>query len=138
MINVNKMYLEYKAYIETNSQYDAKVVKDFNYNNSHFPVVDFSYDDSINTNQATIGGIEYYDREYFIITIYTTDKGSISRHVITEEIKKLTQKFMGEYMGMERKSCKSIPNIDKRVSRTLMTYRCYKGNIYNNIIRRTL
>lgn len=138
MINFNKLYLEYKTYIESNSQYSPKVVKNYNYEKSQFPIIDFSYDDSVNTDDATIGGIEYYDREYFIITIYTIDKGNVSRNVIADELKQLTHKFMGRYKGMTRTTCKPIPNMDTQVLRTLMKYECYVGNVYGNIIRRTL
>jgi len=138
MINFNKLFLEYKTYIESNSQYSPKVVKDNNYGKSQFPIIDFSYNDSVNTDNATIGGIEYYDREYFIITIYTIDNGEISRNVIADELKQLTQKFMGRYKGMTRTNCKPIPNMDTQVLRTLMKYECYVGNVYGNIIRRTL
>ena len=138
MMNIDKLYKEYKLYIESNSQYNAKVVKDYNYNKSQFPIIDFSYDDSVETNNATVEGIEYYDREYFIITIYATDMGNISRNVITEELKQLTQKFIGRYIGMTRTMCKRVPNLDNQVLRTIIKYNCLKGNIYNNIIRRTL
>ena len=138
MMNIDKLYKEYKLYIESNSQYGAKVVKDYNYDKSQFPIIDFSYNDSVNTNNATVEGIEYYDREYFIITIYATDKGNVSRHVITEELKELTHKFIGRYIGMTRTMCKSVPNLDTQVLRTIMKYNCLRGNIYGNIIRRTL
>lgn len=141
MLNFNKLFLEYKTYIESNSQYNAKVVRDYNYEKtekSKFPIIDISYNDSVNTSNSTVDGIEYYDREYFIITIYAIDKGTISKNVITDELKYLTQKFMGKYKGMERTSCKPVPNLDKTMVRTIMKYTCLKGNVYNNIIRRTL
>lgn len=138
MLNFNKEYLEYKTYIESNSQYNPKVVRHYNYDKSKFPIIDFSYDDSVNTYNATVEGIEYYDREYFIITIYTTDQNGVSKQVIADELKALTQKFLGRYKGMTRTTCKPIPNADKNVLRIVMKYDCLKGNIYNNIIRRTL
>ena len=138
MIKFTNLYLEYKNYIESNSKYSPKVVKDYNYDNQYFPIVDFSYDDSVNTNNTTVDGIEYYDREYFIITLYVKDSGTISRNIITEELKELTQKFLGRYKGMERTSCKEIPNMDTKVLRTLMKYECYSNNVRGNIIRRTL
>lgn len=138
MINFNQLYKEYKLYVESNSQYNPKVVKHYNYDKSQFPIIDFSYDDSVNTNNATVDGIEYYDREYFIITIYTTDTGSISKQVIADELIALTHKFLGRYKGMTRTMCKPIPNADRNVLRTIMKYDCLKGNIYNTIIRRTL
>lgn len=138
MLDFNKLYKEYKLYIESNSQYNTKVVKHYNYDKSQFPIIDFSYDDSVNTYNATVEGIEYYDREYFIITIYAIDKGSVSKQVIVDELVALTHKFIGRYKGMTRTACKPIPNADTNVLRVVMKYNCLKGNIYNNIIRRTL
>lgn len=138
MLDFNKLFVEYKTYIETNSKYNTKVVRDYNYSTSHFPIIDFAYDDSVNTNNSTVEGIEQYDREYFIITIYTQDKGNVSRNVIKDELVYLTQKFIGRYKGMTRTSCKPIPNLDKSILRVVMKYNCLKGNIYSNIIRRTL
>lgn len=136
MIKFTNLYLEYKTYMESNSIYNVKVVKDYNYDTSYFPIIDFSYNDSVNTNDATIDGIEYYDSEYFIITIYAKDDGDISRNLITEELVSLTQKFLGRYKGMTRTACQPIPNMDRSVLRTLMKYQCQVGNVYGNIIRR--
>ena len=136
MIKFSNLYLEYKYYIESNSKYNPKVVKDFNYDSTDFPIVDFSYDDSINTNDSTVDKIEYYDSEYFIVTLYVKDDGEISRNIITEELVELTQKFLGRYKGMFRTSCKPIPNLATSVLRTLIKYQCQVGNIYGNIIRR--
>lgn len=136
MIKFSKLFLEYKTYIESNSLYSPKVVKDFNYDNSYFPIIDFSYDNTINTNDATIDGIEYYDNEYFIITIYAKDNNNISKNIITEELVELTQKFLGKYKGMTRTLCRPIPNMDTNVLRTLINYQCQVGNVYGNIVRR--
>lgn len=136
MIKFSDLYLQYKTYIESNSKYKPKVVKDYNYDGAYFPIVDFVYDDSVETNDSTLDRIEYYDREYFIITFYVKDDGDISRNVITEELKELTQKFLGRYKGMKRTACKPIPNLDTEVLRTLVKYQCQVGNIYGNIIRR--
>ena len=136
MIKFSKLFLEYKTYIESNSAYTPKVVKDFNYSTSYFPIIDFSYDNSTNSNDATIDGIEYYDNEYFTITIYVKDKGVISRNIITEELIELTQKFLGRYKGMKRTLCRPIPNLDTDVLRTVINYQCQIGNVYGNIVRR--
>lgn len=136
MFNFTKLYLEYKQYIEENSKYGAKVVKDLSETSTYFPIIDFKHQDDINTGDATHGGIEYYDREYFVINIYTQDKGNISRNVISQELKELTHKFLGRYKGMERTSCQPMPNIDASIERVIMKYQCQYGNIYGNIIRR--
>ena len=136
MIKFSKLFLEYKEYIETNSIYSPKVVKNYNYDKQDFPIIDFNYDNSTNSNDATVDGIEYYDNEYFSVTIYAKDKGNISKNIITEELIQLTHKFLGRYKGMKRTLCRPIPNLDTNVLRTVMNYQCQVGNIYGNIVRR--
>ena len=136
MIKFSKLFLEYKQYIESNSQYNTKVVKNFNYSKSHFPIIDFSYENTTNSNDSTVDRIEYYDNEYFAVTIYAKDEGTVSKNVITEELIELTHKFLGRYKGMKRTLCKPIPNLDTNVLRTLMNYQCQVGNVYGNIVRR--
>ena len=136
MKDFTNLYLEYKTYIESNSNYNAKVVNNYNYDSSYFPLVVFHHQNSTNSNDATVDNLEYYDNEYFQITIYTQDEEDISRNVIANEIKELTHKFLGRYKGMTRTNCRPLPNLDTSVLRTLMEYQCQVGNIYGNIIRR--
>lgn len=136
MMNFNDLFLEYKKFIEENSQYNPKVVKDFTYKSTYFPIIDFKQDDSTNSYNRTLDQIEYYDDEYFQITIYAQDKGSISKNVIIDELKNLTHVFMGIHKNMKRTTCKPIPNLDTDVNRLLMKYQCKWDNIYGKIWRR--
>lgn len=136
MIKFNKIFLEYKAYLEGNSIYGVTVKKHTTNQSSKFPLITFEYPDSVNTNNATVDGIEFYDREYFKITMYVQDKNGVSKEVITDELKKWTIKFMENYLGLERTSCKPIFNMETSILRTLMKYQCRVGNIYGNIVRR--
>lgn len=136
MMKFSKLFLEYKEFIEENSKYKPKVVKDFIASSTYFPIIDFKYEDSQNTQNATHGMIEYYDKEYFSVTIYAQDCGDISRNVISEELVELTHIFLGKHKGLTRTSCKPIPNLDTSILRTMMKYECYYGNVYGNIIRR--
>ena len=95
MMDFSNLFLEYKQFIEENSIYSPRVVKDFTYKSTYFPIVDFKHDDSIETNNRTVDQIEYYDDEEFSITFYAQDKGNISRNVIIDELEKLTHIFMG-------------------------------------------
>ena len=121
MMNFNELYLEYKQFIEENSQYQPRVVKDFTYKSTYFPIVDFKFDDSVETRNRTLDQIEYYDNEDFTITFYAQDRGDLSRNVILDELTELTQ---------------SIPNLDTDVGRKIMKYKCRWGNVYGNIWRR--
>lgn len=136
MMDFNELYLEFKQFIEENSIYSPRVVKDFTYKSSYFPVVDFKHDNSVETENRTLDGIEYYDNESFSITIYAQDKGSISRNVIIDELVRLTHIFMGVKYNMQRSYCRNLPNLDTDVGRKIMKYKCRWGNIYGNIWRR--
>ena len=136
MMDFNQLYLEYKQFIEENSQYNPKVVKEFTYKSTYFPIIDFKHEDSVETRNRTLDQIEYYDNEDFTINIYAQDKGSLSRNVILDELVNLTHTFMGTYKNMRRSSCKSLPNLDTDVGRKMMKYKCRWNNVYGNIWRR--
>lgn len=136
MFDFDKLYLEYYNFIIENSKYSPYITKDDIKKSTKFPVIVFQHQDDRNTDDSTVDRIEYYDVEYIQITIYTQDSDDISKNVIANELKKLTHIFMGMKMNMKRTACKPIPNLDTSVLRTLMTYQCYYGNVYGNIIRR--
>lgn len=135
-MDFNDLFLEYKQFIEENSQYKPRVVKDFTYKSTYFPIVDFKFYDSAETKNRTLDQIEYYDNEDFTITFYAQDKGDLSRNVILDELTKLTHIFMGLKKNMRRSTMKNLPNLDTDVGRKLMKYKCRWGNIYGNIWRR--
>lgn len=136
MIKFNEEFLNYKDFIETNSKYFPKVVKNVSETETYFPIIDFKRQNSVNTDDMTVDRIEYYDRDYFEITIYTQDQGNISKNVIADELMELTHIYMGLKRNMLRTGCKPIPNIDSSILRTLMSYQCEVDNIYGRIIRR--
>lgn len=136
MMDFNQLYLEFKQFIEENSQYAPRVVKDFTFKSTYFPIVDFKHEDSYETKNRTLDQIEYYDNEDFAITIYAQDRGNLSRNVIIDELTKLTQTFMGLHKNMRRTYCKSLPNLDTDVGRKIIKYKCRWGNVYGNIWRR--
>ena len=82
MINSDEIFLEYKKFIEENSIYSPRVVKNFTYKSTYFPILDFKHYDSSETNESTVDRMEYYDEEEFTIMIYAQDKGNVSRNVI--------------------------------------------------------
>ena len=134
-----EIYARFKPYIESNSQYNAEVVK-YNTNTpSRFPLVSFVLDDTKNTDNCTNDKIEFYDSHYFIINIYTKDKNrngsTIASQVINDELTKLTIQFFDQ-LNMKRTLCKYTPNIDTNVLRRIINYQCLIGNVRGNIIRR--
>ena len=136
MMDFNKLFLEYKKFIEDNSAYSPRIVKDFTYKSTYFPIITFRMENSIDTYNRTLDSIEYYDDEYFTIMIYSQDVGSTSRNVILDELSKLTQIFMGTYKNMKRTTFRNLPNLDTDVGRKLIQYQCRWDNIYGNIWRR--
>lgn len=134
-----EIYARFKQYIESNSQYNAEVVK-YNTNTStQFPLVTFVLDDNKNTDNCTNDKIEFYDAHYYIINIYTKDKNrngsTIASQVINDELTKLTIQFFDK-LNLKRTLCKYTPNIDTNVLRRTLNYQCLIGNARGNIIRR--
>ena len=61
MMDFNELFLEYKKFIEEHSQYSPRVVKDFTYKSTYFPIIDFKHDDDYETKNRTLDGIEHFD-----------------------------------------------------------------------------
>jgi hypothetical protein len=134
-----EIYARFKQYIESNSQYNAKVVK-YNTNTStQFPLVTFVLDDNKDTDNCTNDKIEFYEAHYYIINIYTKDKNrngsTIASQVINDELTKMTIQFFNQ-LNMKRTLCKYTPNLDTSILRRTLNYQCLMGNARGNIIRR--
>lgn len=136
-----KIFKEYKKFIEENSQYNARVVK-YNTNTStYFPLITCILSDNRDTDNCTIDKIEYYESFYFTIDIYTKDQIidgdiTIASQIINDELSKLTIKFFGEKLNMKRTLNRPTPNLDTSVLRKTIQYQCLIGNVRANIIRR--
>lgn len=141
----------FKVFIESNSKYNARVVK-YNTNTStYFPIVTCVLDDNRDTDYCTNDKIEFYEAHYFIINIYTKDKNvtvtkeqngeeiesieKVASQVINNELTKLTIQFFNQ-LNMKRTLCKYTPNLDTSVLRRTINYQCLIGNARGNIIRR--
>ena len=67
----DEIFDAFKEYIETNSKYNAKVVK-YNTNTStYFPIITCVLVDNKDTDFCTNDKIEFYEAHYFTIDIYT-------------------------------------------------------------------
>lgn len=136
-----KIFKEYKNFIEENSQYNARVVK-YNTNTStYFPIITCVLSDNRDTDDCTIDKIEYYESFYFTIDIYTKDQIidgdiTIASQIISDELSKLTINFFGEKLNMKRTLNRPTPNLDTNVLRKTIQYQCLIGNVRANIIRR--
>lgn len=134
-----EIYARFKEYIESNSQYNAKVVKYNTHTSTYFPIVSCVLDDNKDTDNCTNDKIEFYEAHYYIINIYTKDKNinsvTIASQKINDELTKLTIQFFNQ-LNMKRTLCKYTPNIDTSILRRTINYQCLIGNARGNIIRR--
>lgn len=146
-----KIFAMYKKYIESNSKYNAKVVKYNENSSSYFPIVTCILDDNVDTDYATLDKIEFYEEHYYIIEVYTKDKNvktinvvdgeeketttKVASQVINDELTKLTIEFFNK-LNMKRTLCKYNPNIDKSILRRTIHYQCMLDNARGRIIRR--
>lgn len=134
-----EIYARFKEYIESNSQYNARVVKNNTHTSTYFPLVSCVLDDNKDTDNCTNDKIEFYEAHYYIINIYTKDKNkdgeTIASQKINDELTKMTIQFFSQ-LNMKRTLCKYAPNIDTSVLRRIINYQCLIGNARGNIIRR--
>lgn len=128
----------YKKYIEDNSQYGARVVK-YNTNTStYFPLITFTLSNNVDLDNNSLYNVDYFEKFYFTIDIYTKNKGSgeelIASQVIDKELELLTTDFFRK-LGFNKTLNKPTPNLDTSIFRRTMQYQCELGN-RGNIIRR--
>lgn len=142
MIDVyDKIFEQYKQFIENNSQYQPRVVKNNTNTSTYFPIVSCILSNNIDTDYCTIDMIERYEEFYFTIDIYTKDKndgasGTIASQVISDELTRLTLQFFGEKLRMKKTLNRPTPNLDTSILRKTIQYQCLIGNVRENIIRR--
>lgn len=128
----------YKKHIEDNSQYGARVVK-YNTNTStYFPLITFTLSNNVDLDNNSLYNVDYFEKFYFTIDIYTKNKGSgeelIASQVIDKELELLTTDFFRK-LGFNKTLNKPTPNLDTSIFRRTMQYQCEIGN-RGNIIRR--
>ena len=136
-----KMFAQYKDFIENNSIYKPSVVKYNNNMASKFPTIVFYMSNNTNTDNGTVDRIEKYEAIYFTINIYTKDKTKgtsivTTSQVINNELSKLTTQFFGNMIGMKKTLDSPQPNLDTSILRKVIQYQCLRGNAKGDIIRR--
>lgn len=128
----------YKKYIEDNSQYGARVVK-YNTNTStYFPLITFTLSNNVDLDNNSLYNVDYFEKFYFTIDIYTKNKGSgeelIASQVIDKELETLTTNFFRQ-LNFKKTLNQPTPNLDTSIFRRTMQYQCEMGN-RGNILRR--
>lgn len=128
----------YKKYIEDNSKYSARVVKNNKKASTYFPIITFQQSNNTGLDNNSLYNIDYYEAFYFTINIYTKNKGEgaklVPAEVIDKELQTLTSEFFNK-IDFKKTQNQTIPNIDDSIYRRVMQYQCEIGN-RGNIIRR--
>lgn len=137
----DKIFKEFKEFVESNSMYDARVVKYNTNTSSYFPLITCVLSNNTDTDNCTNDKIERYEAFYFTIDIYTKNKTKganivTASEIINEELSNLTLQFFGGKLNMKKTLNKPTPNLDTSILRKTIQYQCYIGNVRGNIIRR--
>lgn len=127
----DEIFSAFKEYIVSNSEYSPRVIKFATQQSTYFPLITcFLSDDK--DNVRTQGRVDSSNKYYFTIDIYTQDSGKIASYIINQELRKLTNKFFGELLGLVKTQDKPTPNLDTNVLRRTIYYQCdidSRGNI---------
>lgn len=137
----DKIFKEFKEFVETNSKHSARVVKTNTNTSSYFPLVTCMLSNNTDTDNCTNEGLEKYEAFYFTIDIYTKNKTKganivTASEIINEELSNLTMQFFGGKLNMKKTLNKPTPNLDTSILRKTIQYQCLIGNVRGNIIRR--
>lgn len=139
--NLDKIYYEYKQFIEQRSDYKPKVVKYYTNTSTYFPIISCTLTNNTATDNCTNDKIEQYEAYYYTINIYAKDKTKganvvVASQVIVDELTQLTIQFFGEKLNMLKTLNQPTPNADTSIFRQTIRYQCLIGNVRGNIIRR--
>lgn len=110
-----------QKYIKDNSKYSPKVLKTPPQETKVFPLVVISELDNTLEDENLTKGDQKFKLEYEI-EIYAIDKGSLSKQIIIQELKKLVNDVFDNHYGMYRRACNPTPNADRNVDKLYMRY----------------
>ena len=140
MINkYNDIFQEYKSFIAQNSNYDARVVKNYTSTSTKFPLISCQLSNVVDTDYCTIDMLERHEEMYLTIDIYTKDKtidnNIVASQKINDELTELTMQFFG-LIKMKKTLCRLTPNADTSITRRTIQYQGLVSTAKGNIIRR--
>lgn len=128
-----------KEYVESNSQYNVRVVKNNTNTSSYFPIVVCQLSNITDTEFCTIDKIEEHQEIYLTNDVYTKDKTinneKIASQVINDEITNLIIKYL-KSINMRLTMCNLTPNLDTSILRRTIRHQALASLTRNNIIRR--
>lgn len=133
------IFQDFKSYLESNSQYNVRVVKNNTNTSSYFPIVVFQLSNITDTEFCSIDKIENHKEMYLTNNVYTKDKTinntKIASQVINDEITKLIIEYF-EKINMRMTLCSITPNLDKEILRRTIQHQGLVSLSRENIIRR--
>lgn len=133
------IFQDLKAFLESNSQYNVRVVKNNTNTSSYFPIVVCQLSNMADTEFCTIDKIEDHKEMYLTNNVFTKDKTigntKVASQVINDEITKLIIEYF-EQINMRMTMCSITPNLDKEILRRTIQHQGLVSISRNNIIRR--
>lgn len=122
MLNIyDEIYENAKKHITEKSKYSPYVLSTPPQETKVFPLVIISEIDNTLQNENLDKSDQKFRVEYEV-EIYATDKGSIPKQVIIQELKGLVNEVFDDHYGMYRRACIPTPNADRNVDRLYMRY----------------
>lgn len=121
MPDVYEEIFEYASkYIKANSKYSPRVLKEVSETTKLPTVIIEQIEDSLNNENLDKTG-QLFNLVYEI-NIYAEDKGTIRKHIIVDELKKLVNDVFDEHYGMNRRANIKAPNADLSVEKRYLRY----------------
>ena len=128
-----------KEYVESNSQYNVRVVKNNTNTSSYFPIVVCQLSNITDTDFCSIDKVENHQELYIRNDVYTKDKtmgnDKIASQIINDELTKLVVDFFSK-LNMRMTMCNLTPNLDKDILRRTIQHQGLVSLSNKNITRR--
>ena len=128
-----------KQYVESNSQYNVRVVKNNTNTSSYFPIVVCQLSNITDTDFCSIDKIENHQGLYIRNDVYTKDKtidnNKVAAQLINDEITKLIIEFFNK-LNMRMTMCNLTPNLDASIIRRTIQHQGLVSLSNGNITRR--
>ena len=133
------IFQELKDYVESNSQYNVRVVKNNTNTSSYFPIVVCQLSNITDTEFCTIDKIEEHQEMYLTNDVYTKDKTIGNTKVASQEINNEITNLIIKYfknINMRLTLCQITPNLDNGILRRTIHHQGLVSLARNNIVRR--
>jgi len=134
-----EIFQQEKEYVESNSKYNVRVVKNNTNTSSYFPIVVCQCSNMMDTDFCTIDKIEQHGELYISNDVFTQDKTvdnkKVASQLINDEITKLVVEFFNK-INMKMTMCNLTPNLDKSIIRRTIRHQGLVSHDRKKITRR--